>query len=110
MFHELPSRDRKDGLATGQPQGLESLTVRRRVRGPRTPGGTPISAAAVGDSGNMRDSRAGGCRNDYSESQKSNNNGETPGAKIRILLPTPGLDLACHELWSSRFLTNSKFF
>jgi hypothetical protein len=24
MFHELPSRDRKDGLATGQPQGLES--------------------------------------------------------------------------------------
>ena len=22
MFHELPSRDRKDGLATGQPQGV----------------------------------------------------------------------------------------
>ena len=22
IFHELPSRDREDGLATGQPQGL----------------------------------------------------------------------------------------
>ena len=22
MFHELPSRDREDGLATGQPQGV----------------------------------------------------------------------------------------
>jgi hypothetical protein len=31
IFHELPARGRKDGLATGQPQGLESLTVRRRV-------------------------------------------------------------------------------
>ena len=29
IFHELPFRDREDGRATGQPQGLGPLTVRR---------------------------------------------------------------------------------
>ena len=42
MFHELLSRDREDGRATWQPQGVgperRTLTVRRRVRRPRTPG------------------------------------------------------------------------
>ena len=50
MFHELSSRDREDGRATWQPQGLEPepyLNIRRRGRGPRTPGRTPISAVAV---------------------------------------------------------------
>ena len=53
IFHEWPSRDREDGLATWQPQGLEPetyLTVRRRGRDPRTPGRTPISTVAVGNS------------------------------------------------------------
>ena len=41
MFHELLSRDPRDGSATGSSQGLGPeayLIVRRRVRGPRTPG------------------------------------------------------------------------
>jgi hypothetical protein len=53
MFHELQSRDREDGRATGQPQGVGPeayLTVRRKVRHPRTPGRTAISTVAVGDS------------------------------------------------------------
>jgi hypothetical protein len=50
MFHELLSRDRRDDSATGSSQGLGPeayLTVRRRVRGPRTPERTTISAVAV---------------------------------------------------------------
>jgi hypothetical protein len=53
MFHELMSRDREDGLATGQPRGTAGLdprrasTVRRRIRHARTPGRTVISAVAV---------------------------------------------------------------
>ena len=53
MFHELVSRNREDGRATGQPQGLESeayLTVRCRVRGPRTPGRAAISTVGAGNS------------------------------------------------------------
>jgi hypothetical protein len=51
MFHELASRDREDGRATGQPQGVEPeayLKVRRRARHPRTPGRTARSAVAAG--------------------------------------------------------------
>jgi hypothetical protein len=57
IFHELASRDREDGRATWQPQELGPeayLTVRRRGRGPRTPGRTAISTVAVGDSLNIR--------------------------------------------------------
>jgi hypothetical protein len=64
MYHELPSRDRSDGDATGQPQGLESeahfnstsqgarpedarLPARRAYNSQRR---TPICAVAAGDS------------------------------------------------------------
>ena len=53
IFHELSSRDREDGRATGQSRetaGLDprrTCTVRRRVRHPRTPGRTLISAVVV---------------------------------------------------------------
>ena len=53
MIHKLVLRDREDERSTGQPQGLESeayLTVRRRVRDPRTPGRTVISAGTVANS------------------------------------------------------------
>jgi len=50
MFHELVSRDREDGCATGQPQGIEPLTVRRRGRDPRTPGRTVISEVVATNS------------------------------------------------------------
>jgi len=56
-MHETPSRDRGDGRATGQPQGLGSeayLPVRRKLRDPRTPGRTAISAVAAGGSCIMR--------------------------------------------------------
>ena len=53
MFHELLSRDREDGRATGQPQGVESeaylngasqseLVLSHAKEGPRTPGRTAI--------------------------------------------------------------------
>jgi len=57
IMHEAPSRDRGDGRATGQPQGLGPeayLSVRRKVRDPRTPGRTAISAVAAGGSCIMR--------------------------------------------------------
>ena len=57
IMHETPWRDRGDGRATGQPQGLGPeayLSVRRKVRDPRTPGRTAISAVAAGDSCAMR--------------------------------------------------------
>ena len=57
ILHELLSRDRRDGGATGLSQGLGPeayLTVRRRVRGPRTPGRTTIFAVAADNSWNMR--------------------------------------------------------
>ena len=53
IFHELLWRDHEDGLAPGQPQGVESeayLNGSRRVRHPRTPGSTSISVVAVGHS------------------------------------------------------------
>jgi len=57
IFHELLSRDREDGRATGQPsRGTAGLvprrtsTVRRRGRHPRTPGRTIISVVAAGNS------------------------------------------------------------
>ena len=49
MLHELLSRDREGGRATGQPKGVGPeayLKVRRRARHPRT----AISAVAAGDS------------------------------------------------------------
>jgi len=52
-MHETPSRDRGDGRATGQPQGLAPeayFSVRRKVRDPRTPGRTAISTVAAGGS------------------------------------------------------------
>jgi len=57
IMHETPSRDRGDGRATGQPQGLGPeayLSVRRKVRDPRTPGRTARSAVAAGGSCIMR--------------------------------------------------------
>jgi|GEM_PF-3385988 len=57
IMHETASRDRGDGCATGQPQGLGPeayLSVRRKVRDPRTPGRTAISAVAAGGSCIMR--------------------------------------------------------
>jgi hypothetical protein len=61
MFHELQSRDREDGRATGQPQGVGSeaylngtsqgeLVLSLSKEHPRTPGGTAISSVAAGDS------------------------------------------------------------
>ncbi|MGB6930823.1 MAG: hypothetical protein WBH05_16505 [Syntrophobacteria bacterium] len=48
------SRDHEDGRATWQPQGVGSeaylLTLRRRVRHPRTPGRTAISVVAASHS------------------------------------------------------------
>jgi len=57
IMHEAPQRDRGDGRAAGQPQGLGPeayLSVRRKVRDPRTPGRTAISAVAAGGSWIMR--------------------------------------------------------
>ena len=61
IMHETPSRDRGDGRATGQPSrgtaGLDlrrTCSVRRKVRDPRTPGRTAISAVAAGGSCIMR--------------------------------------------------------
>jgi len=69
MFHELLSRDRRDGCSTGQPSrgtaGLDprrTCTVRRRgslswakpKEHPRTPGRTVISAVAASYSWNIR--------------------------------------------------------
>jgi hypothetical protein len=61
MFHELLWRDREDGRATGQPQGVGSeaylngtsqgepvLSLSKEH--PRTPGRTAISVVAAGDS------------------------------------------------------------
>jgi hypothetical protein len=56
-MHETPRRNRGDGRATGQPQGLESETyfsVRRKVRDPRTPGRMARSAVTAGGSRIMR--------------------------------------------------------
>jgi hypothetical protein len=53
IMHETLSRDRGDGRATGQPQGLGPeayVSARRKVRDPRTPGRTAISAVAAGGS------------------------------------------------------------
>ena len=53
IFHETALRDRGDGRATGQSRETAGLdprrtrTVRRRIRGPRTPGRTTISVVAV---------------------------------------------------------------
>jgi hypothetical protein len=68
MFHELQSRDREDGCATGQPQGVgpeaylngtsqgatpedARLPARRAYSSERR---TPISAVGTGDSWNVR--------------------------------------------------------
>ena len=56
-MHETPSRDRGDGRATGQPETLQPeayFSVPRKVRDPRTPGRTAISAVAAGGSCIMR--------------------------------------------------------
>src|SRR5512137_51050 len=60
-MQETPWRDRGDGRATGQPSrgtaglGPEAhLSVRRKVRDPRRPGRTAISAVAAGGSCIMR--------------------------------------------------------
>ena len=57
IFHELLSRDHKDGCATWQPSrdtaGLvprRTWSVRRRGRHPRTPGRTAISVVAASNS------------------------------------------------------------
>ena len=58
MFHELLSRDREDGRATGQPQGVGpeaylngtsqgELVLSLSKEHPRTPGRTAISSVAV---------------------------------------------------------------
>jgi hypothetical protein len=65
IMHETPSRDPGDGWATGQPQGLGPeayLSVRRKVRDPRTPGRTTISAVAAGGSCIMRVNSRNGFR------------------------------------------------
>jgi hypothetical protein len=65
IMHETPSRDRGDGLATGQPQGLGpeayffstsqgELVLSLPKELPRTAGRTAISAVAVGGSCIMR--------------------------------------------------------
>ncbi|MDH3964803.1 MAG: hypothetical protein OEV25_15450 [Deltaproteobacteria bacterium] len=49
----MVSRDREDGCANGQPQGVGPeayLNSTVRVRHPRTPGRAPISVVAAGHS------------------------------------------------------------
>ena len=61
IFHELLSRDREDGRATGQPQGVGpeaylngtsqgELVLSLPKEHPRTPGRTAISVVAASDS------------------------------------------------------------
>jgi hypothetical protein len=67
MFHELMSRDREDGCATGKPQGVGPCGVldryaagmgvppgNRRGQHPRTPGRTAISVVVASNSWNIR--------------------------------------------------------
>ena len=65
MFHELLSRDREDGRAPGQPQGVgpegylngtsqRELVLSLPKEHPRTPGRTAISSVAASDSWNIR--------------------------------------------------------
>jgi len=65
IFQELESRDREDGHATGQPQGvgpeayLNSTSQDEPVLSlskeqPRTPGRRAITTVAAGDSWNIR--------------------------------------------------------
>jgi len=65
VMHETPSRDRGDGRATGQPQGLGpeaylfstsqgELVLSLSKEHPRTPGRTARSAVAAGGSCIMR--------------------------------------------------------
>jgi len=61
IFHELLSRDREDGRATWQPQGVgseaylngtsqDALVLSLSKEHPRTPARTAISVVAAGDS------------------------------------------------------------
>ena len=65
IFHELLSRDREDGRAIWQPQGVGpeaylngtsqgELVLSLPKEHPRTPGRTAISVVAAGDSWNVR--------------------------------------------------------
>jgi hypothetical protein len=65
MFHESVSRDREDGRATGQPQGVGpeaflngtsqgELVLRLVKEHPRTPGRTAKSTVAASASWNIR--------------------------------------------------------